>query len=103
MKRTKKKTLLISLAALGCVAATGCLTSCGKDENRMDTIYISVINKGYGTSWVESLIQKFIATNSNYSSYKYEIINSYDDETTKTSVESGSKYCNYDLVFHGGG
>lgn len=103
MKKFAKK--LISIVLAMSVIFTGMigLTACGGEENDPNTIYVSVINKGYGTAWINTMLKKFIASDSKYSGYKYEIINSYDDDTTKTSVESGLEYCNYDLVFHGGG
>ena len=103
MKKLTKKLLSVVLAISVVFTGLFGLTACGGDENDPNTIYVSVINKGYGTAWINTMMKKFIASDSKYSKYKFEIINSYDDETTKASVESGLEYCNYDLVFHGGG
>ena len=102
MKKSVKKTLSTILALTVIGGSMMGATSCGKEENDLNTLYVSIINKGYGTEWMNTLMGKFLQSDAKYANYDYEIINSYDDETTKTQVESGAEYCNYDLVFHGG-
>ena len=73
------------------------LTACGKEVDP-NTVYISIINKGYGNQWIGTLMDKFLKSDASYSQYKYELINSYDDSNVKTDVEGGSKHVYYDLV-----
>ncbi len=87
------------LAGITCLSAVGC----GGVQNEPNTLYISVIDKGYGTEWVEETVSEFLASDDMYSGYKYVIDKSYVDSAVKTSIESGEGYCNYDLVIHGGG
>ena len=92
---------ILCLALILSMAVT--LFACKGQVNDEFTIYASVIDKGYGTEWVEELLKQFFATDAKYAGYKVEIIKSYNDDTTRTQVEQGGDYCNYDLVVHGGG
>lgn len=103
MKITFKKLICVILSVTVMLTGMLGLAACGGEKNDPKTVYVSIINKGYGTEWIETLMQRFLKSKAEYADYSYELINSYDDETTKTSIESGSAYCNYDLVFHGGG
>lgn len=101
MKKTLKKALCVLLALSVTVTGLLGLTSCGK-KNDPNTIYVSIINKGYGNKWIGDLMGKFLQSDTAYADYKYELINSYDDSKIKTEVESGSKHVYYDLVVHAG-
>ena len=87
--------------ALGLCACTamGAFASCGgKTENKENTIYAVVINKGYGTEWAEALLERFCELNSDYD---YEIEKVYDDGQIIDKIESGAQYCRWDLAFNG--
>ena len=101
MKKMMKRMLSMMLAlSVVCTGLFG-LTACSKEVDP-NTVYISIINKGYGNQWIGTLMDKFLRTNPAYSQYKYELINSYDDSSVKTDVEGGSKHIYYDLVVHAG-
>ena len=101
MKKLFTKLLSAMLAMTIIVTGVTSLAGC-KVKNDPNTIYVSIINKGYGTEWANTLMDKFLKSDAKYANYKYEIIPNKNDEATKTTVESGEKHCNYDLVFHGG-
>lgn len=99
------KKLKIFSAVLASVLAVGTVmpfVGCGVAENDVNTINISVVNKGYKTEWITSLMTDFLASDAKYSGYKFQLYESYDDDTMKVTVESGANTCNYDLIFHGG-
>ena len=103
MKKLLKKALALTVALVTVATCAFGLTACGGSKTEPNTIYVSVINKGYGNKWIDSLMKEFLNSDAKYANYKYDIVNSYDDDTTKTQVESGAAHCNYDLVFHAGG
>ena len=96
MKKIKKILVLLMV----CLMAFSLFAGCGKkeNENKSDTIYVSVINKGYGTDWLYSLLDAFCAIHTDYT---YEITKAYDDSFIQTNIETGEEYCNYDLAFTG--
>lgn len=97
MKKLKKTLVTILACLMGFSVFAGCSAS-GTNENKADTIYVSVINKGYGTDWLYSLLDAFCAIHTDYS---YEVSKAYDDTMIQTNIESGAEYCNYDLAFTG--
>ena len=97
MKNVKKAICLgLSLCTLGTSLFAG---ACGgSNENREDTLYVAVINKGYGLDWIYGLLDAYCAK---HEGLKYELAPAYDDSTIRTKVETGVQYCNYDLIFTG--
>ena len=95
MNRLKR----VFVAALACLMAFSVSGGCSHtQENRSDTIYVAVINKGYGTEWLYALLDTFCQ---NHSEYNYEVTKVYDDSMIKTNIETGADYCRYDLAFAG--
>ena len=97
MKRTGRIFGVITATLLFLSAFAGCGA-----KNSETTINLSVINKGYRTEWIKTLMEEFLNSDAKYSGYTFEVKNSYDDDSMKITVESGIDLCNYDLVFHGG-
>ena len=97
----KVKWFSMVLAGILVTATAFSMVGCG-EKNSENVINVSVINKGYSTNWIDTLMTEFLSSDAKYSGYSYKIYNSYDDDTTKGTVESGINTCNYDLVIHSG-
>ena len=53
-----KKIKIIALSAIA-IMATCSLASCGENKKGSDDLYICVYDGGYGTSWINTLAQKY--------------------------------------------
>ena len=91
-----KKGLAVVLAATSALGFFACNKK--KEENRSDTLYAVVTNKGYGTVWTEALLSEFCKLNPQY---KYDIEVVYNDDQIITGIQSGKGYCRWDLAFNG--
>ncbi|MCL2752250.1 MAG: hypothetical protein FWE62_05795 [Firmicutes bacterium] len=89
--------LAVACLLIVCAAFAGACGD-GKFENRDDTLYVVSINKGYGVKWLEDNAAAFESKNPGI---KVKITPVYDDSTITDTLESGEKYCNYDLMFTG--
>lgn len=95
MKKLRTILILVLCMIIGTSVFAGCTN---KNENKEDTIYAVCINKGYGTDWVNALLQRFCELNPQY---KYDVEKVYNDDQIKDKIESGSQYCRWDLAFNG--
>lgn len=95
MKKSVKT--IASLALAGCLGAS-MFTACNPYENREDTLYVAAINKGYGITWLEPMLQRFCELNPGM---KYSIKPFAADEEIGKHVNNGLSYCNFDVIFTG--
>ena len=95
MKKSVKT--IASLALAGCLGAST-FTACNPYENREDTLYVAAINKGYGITWLEPMLQRFCELNPGM---KYSIKPFAADGEIGKHVNNGLSYCNFDVIFTG--
>ena len=69
MKKLFTKLLSAMLAMTIIVTGVTSLAGC-KVKNDPNTIYVSIINKGYGTEWANTLMDKFLKSDAKYANYK---------------------------------
>ncbi len=100
----KKKLRLLSLfTALICAVSTAACSANGNNEEDYvgkTVVNIVSINKGYGVQWLKDVAAIFEQQHENV---KVKISVVYDDSVIKNNLESGRKYCDYDLMFTGAG
>ena len=95
----KKLTKLLALL-LCTILSLSVVAGCGNNvnENKENTIYAVCINKGYGTEWVDALLEKFCEK---HPEYEFDVQKVYSDDQIIDKIESGSQYCRWDLAFNG--
>ncbi len=92
----KINNLLFLSAALLSISLTSCGTKVDNDTEDTTNLKIMILNKGYGTTWLDKIAENFKTKNPGVN-VKIEVASTKDNLTT--SLKGGKKNNDYDLYF----